>query len=59
MTFRFLSIGSDCQVARQLGIYRAANVPQFFDCLRVSVAGVIALIENRFEGMLEYDNLHP
>lgn len=63
MTFRFVSLGADCQPAYQINRQRDSQQPQlpqipmFFDWLGSTTAGVSRLIEADFDGLLDDDNL--
>jgi hypothetical protein len=57
--FRFLSLGSDCQVAHHISHIKPNTIPHFFDWLATPIQSLIRLIENDFEGFAEPENLHP
>ncbi len=54
----FISLGANCFVAEDLASLGIRNASYPFDwCFSADFAGVIAAIENRFEGFVAYDEL--
>ncbi len=57
--FRFVSLGSDCQPARQINRIQPSNISGVFDWVTTQIQHIGRLIENDFAGFLEPDNMFP
>lgn len=59
MTFRFISLGGDCQPAVQINSLNPTRTRSFFDVVSIPIAQTIALIENDFQDLMLTENLRP
>ncbi len=57
--FRFVSLGADCQPARQISRIQPSNMSGVFDWVTTQIQHIGRLIADDFAGFLEPENLFP